>query len=300
MARLDNVWKETLREFLLPMIESVLPDLYAAIDTKKTPEFLDKEAKDITLELSGNVKNTVKEVDLLVDLPMKNKVRGSVRVLLHCEVQGGGGKEDLNFRMYCYKSLLTLRYKKPIVALAIITEPLPKDQMSGRYREKDFGGWLTYKFNVLKVFEAKAKLSASENPFDIVQLAAARAWRARRSESSRLGYLKELVKLLDEKGWDHKKKYNLAKFLETIFKIRTPELQSDYLSFIEANKTREVKTMLMIEKRAIKQGMEKGMEKGMFKGIIKGKLEDARKMLEIGLSLEVIKKVTGLSEAEIC
>lgn len=127
----DNVWKETLREFLKPMIKSALPRLYEEISHDEPPRFLDKEASDITLELSDDNENTIREVDLLADLPLKGKVLENVRILLHCEVQGKGNKEDLNHRMYCYRSLLELRYKKPIVALAIITEPLPDDQMNG-------------------------------------------------------------------------------------------------------------------------------------------------------------------------
>lgn len=305
---LDSAWKEILREFLLPMIESVLPELYAQIDLNEKPQFLDNEVESLAHELSSLGGNAVREVDLLADLPLKNKLRGSVRILLHCEVQGKGSKENLNLRMYRYKILLELRYKKPIIALAIITEPLPKDQMAGEYKEINFGTntKLTYSFDVLKVFEASEDLQASDNPFDLAQLAAARAWRARKSEDTRLEYLKELVKLLDERGWDHKEKYNLVKFLETILKIRTPELQADYLVFIDkekADKTKEDKTMLMIEERGIKQGRKEGLQvgrkEGLQKGLLKGKLETARNMFKRGFDLRTVSEITGLSESEL-
>ena len=44
---------------------------------------------------------------------------------------------------------------------------------------------------------------------------------------------------------------------------------------------------------------EKGIEEGMEKGIVEGKLEDARRMLDKGFSLDVVVDVTGLSSNQI-
>ena len=58
-----------------------------------------------------------------------------------------------------------------------------------------------------------------------------------------------------------------------------------------------------IKRFAIKQGMEEGMKQGMKQGIEQGieqeKKETAKKMKEEGLDIEIIKKVTGLTEEEI-
>ena len=55
--------------------------------------------------------------------------------------------------------------------------------------------------------------------------------------------------------------------------------------------------------KGIEKGIEKGMEKGMEKGKEIGKEETIRqiiaKMLENGLPLTTIVKLTGLSEAEV-
>ena len=53
------------------------------------------------------------------------------------------------------------------------------------------------------------------------------------------------------------------------------------------------------EKKARAEGLEKGMEKGMEKGLEKGaeqkNLDNARKMKEKGISLDMIADITGLS-----
>ena len=50
---------------------------------------------------------------------------------------------------------------------------------------------------------------------------------------------------------------------------------------------------------ARKEGITKGMAKGMAKGIAKEKTKIAKKLLEIGMPLESIIQVTGLTENEI-
>ena len=54
---------------------------------------------------------------------------------------------------------------------------------------------------------------------------------------------------------------------------------------------------------AIKQGFEKGIELGIEQGIEQGvliaKLDDAKNMLDEGMSVDLIVRVTGLSEEDI-
>ena len=66
---------------------------------------------------------------------------------------------------------------------------------------------------------------------------------------------------------------------------------SQYDEYVEENK------MLLnpVERYMKEKGIEEGMEKGMEKGIEEGKLEDARRMLDKGFSLDDVVDVTGLS-----
>ena len=56
-------------------------------------------------------------------------------------------------------------------------------------------------------------------------------------------------------------------------------------------------------KEGMKEGMKAGMKEGMKEGIIKGErqknLENAKKMLEKGISVDDIVDITGLSVEEI-
>ena len=48
-----------------------------------------------------------------------------------------------------------------------------------------------------------------------------------------------------------------------------------------------------------KQGVQKGLEAGILQGMERGKLETAREMLQVGSSVDFIKKVTGLSDLNL-
>ncbi len=56
-------------------------------------------------------------------------------------------------------------------------------------------------------------------------------------------------------------------------------------------------------KKGMKKGMEKGIEKGLQKGLAEGKktalLQTAKQSLKAGLSIEMITKITGLSQREV-
>ena len=52
-------------------------------------------------------------------------------------------------------------------------------------------------------------------------------------------------------------------------------------------------------KEGITEGMAKGMAEGMAKGMAKEKAKIAKNLLEIGMPLENIMQVTGLTEDEI-
>ena len=74
---------------------------------------------------------------------------------------------------------------------------------------------------------------------------------------------------------------------------------SQYDEYVEENKMLLNPVERYMKEKGIEEGMEKGMEKGieegMEKGIEEGKLEDARRMLDKGFSLDDVVDVTGLS-----
>ena len=186
----DLLWKDLLARFFVPMLHSLLPDLARDIDEKREVLFLDKELRRLarfTRHAEGGEPDENRFVDLLAQVPLLSGEEPWI--LLHAEVQGRGGNEDFPLRMHRYRGLLEGRYRHPVIALALLVEPLSKAQASGLYCWERYGTKVTYEFPVFRIYEGdEAILKASENPFDLAHLAGLRAWKSRGSEARKLDY----------------------------------------------------------------------------------------------------------------
>ena len=201
----DLLWKDLLARFFVPMLQSLLPDLARDIDARREVVFLDKELRRLarfTRQYEGGEPDENRFVDLLAQVPLLSGEEPWI--LLHAEVQGRGGNEDFPLRMHRYRGLLEGRYRHPVIALALLIEPLSQAQSSGVYRWERYGTRVSYEVPVFKIYEGDEEaLKASENPFDLAHLAGLRAWKSRGSEARKLDYLKEMLGLLEERGWSH-------------------------------------------------------------------------------------------------
>ena len=100
-------------------------------------------------------------------------------------------------------------------------------------------------------------------------------------------------------GWQ--KIRDLLNSMEESKKIDLEEDMLDYIfrSRLEENTILEEAIMGKKVLTAYERALEEGEMKGQLKGEFKNKLETARKMKILGLSLEIIIKSVGLSEDEL-
>ena len=293
----DLLWKELLSSFFAPMLHSLLPDLARNLDLGRKVVFLDKELRRLarfTRHPEGGEPDKNRFVDLLADVPLCSGQ--DTWVLLHAEVQGRGGNEDFPLRMHRYRGLLEGRYHKPVIALALLIEPLSEAQACGSYRWEGYGTRVSYEFPVFRIYEGNEEaLKASDNPFDWAHLAGLRAWKSRGSEARKLDYLKEMLSLLDEKGWLHTEKAQLLTFMEGVIHLSEDESSREYEEW-EAALAGELEARKMY----VSIVERKGIEKGRSEGIQLGRSETARSLLAMNvLNTEQIAQATGLSIKEI-
>ena len=292
----DLLWKDLLARFFVPMLHSLLPDLARDIDEKREVLFLDKELRRLarfTRQHEGGEPDGNRFVDLLAQVPLLSGEEPWI--LLHAEVQGRGGNEDFPLRMHRYRGLLEGRYRRPVIALALLIEPLSKAQSDGFYRWERYGTKVSYEFPVFRIYEGDEEaLKASDNPFDLAHLAGLRAWRSRGSEARKLDYLKEMLGLLDKRGWSHDDKAQLLTFMEGVIHLTEDRSSREYEEWEEElERAKEAGGMYVsIMER-------KGIEKGRTEGIQLGRTETARKLLRMGLELPKIAEATELSLEEV-
>ena len=154
---------------------------------------------------------------------------------------------------------------------------------------------MKYEFPVFKLYEGDEEaLKASDNPFDWAHLAGLRAWKSRASEPRKLSYLKEMLKLLDERGWPHADKAQLLVFMEGVIHLTEDESSREYEEWESAlEEAKEAGRMYVsIMER-------KGIEKGRIEGIQLGRTETARNLFRMGLDLTKIAEATGLPLDEL-
>ena len=324
----DLLWKELLSRFFVPMLHSLLPDLARDLDERRDVAFLDKELRRLarfTRRPEGGEPDGNRFVDLLANVPLRTKE--DAWVLLHVEVQGRGGNEDFPLRMHRYRGLLEGRYRRHVSALALLIEPLSEAQSCGVYSWEGYGTRVKYEFPVFKLYEGDEEaLKASDNPFDWAHLAGLRAWKSRSSEPRKLSYLKEMLKLLDERGWPHADKAQLLVFMEGVIHLTEDESSREYEEWesaleeakeagrmyvsimerkgiekgrIEGIQLGEARGIKLGEARGIKLGEARGIKLGEARGEARGIASTARRMLVRGVPLEQVVDFTGLSRGEV-
>lgn len=281
----DSLWKDIIERFFYPMLARAIPTLYADADRTKQPKFLDKELKKATYQLKAGKRT----VDLLAEVPLKNG--DSEWLLLHCEVQGHGG-EDLPLRMHRYRSLIFCMFGREPAALAIETDRR-SESAPVFYESELYNTVATYRYNRLVVPELdEGELLASDNPFDLALCAAQRALLSGKDEQKKHAYLRGLLGLLADRGWSHEDKHRLLLFIENIINLKDKALYLDIVEYEEElEKEGKIMYVTLYERVRGPQWKEEGR--------MLGKLETARNLLKMGMTVEQIVKATELPEEEV-
>ena len=308
----DALWKDLIERFFYQMLLRAIPTLYRDADTTKPVCFLDKELRQVIKRIGERAK----VADYLVDVPLKDGT--DTWILLHLEIQGKNGG-NLAFRMYHYRSLIFVMYKRPMAALAIITDDRPPNEET-YYSENTYETQIDYRYNRLVLKDLNdEELLTSENPLDLALFAAKKSLKHKNDEKRKYLYQKELIRLLKNRNWSQEDRYDLFLFIDRIIALKDENLiedirkdgdelweGEDYMPITTAERAERTYThrgyRMGIEQgreQGIKRGIEKGIEKGIEQGELKGKQETARNMLRESMEPELIAKFTGLSIEEI-
>jgi len=275
----DGYWKDLINRFFWNFLEMALPDLYADADTSREHEFLDKEFTDVLNTGDAEIHMSAHFADYVIKVPMKNG--DEEFLILHCEIQGEGGK-DLPSRMFHYQCFIFARFKKAPVALAIITDKRPPSEASS-YAHSHYGTNTVYEYNNLVVTDlVDDDLLSSDNPIALAFYAAKSALGVK-EELQKYAFLRRLAGLLGERGWSMKDKRDLLLFIERIINLKDKALKKQYWEYRQQlNKEGKVvyeHWLKEVEEEVVEQrGIEKGIEK-----MVKSLLAD-------GVSPDIIAK----------
>ena len=286
----DNYWKDLINRFCYELLKRAVPELYEKTDTSKKHRNLDKEFRDILNTGKREIHKNPHYADVLFEIPLKNG--GETCVLFHCESQGPKGG-NLPERMNHYRSLIYAHHRREPVALAIITDGHRKEERF--YSHTHFGTEVIYRYNNTVLADLDdGELRMSDNPIDLALYAAKCALKAKR-EIQKYTYLRILLELLAERGWNKEDKRDLLLFLERVIDLRDKELEKQYTEYRDQlSKEGKIVYIPLGERELAKEIEQRGIEIGIEIGIEKNKEEIARELFANGVSFDIIAKSVGL------
>ena len=305
----DAQWKEIIKTFFYPMLQSLMPALAQDMDRSREVEYLEQELIALTAAIGG----PKQRADILAKVPMKRG--GDIWLALHIEVQGAKGG-NLPERMFYYNSSLRLKHLKKsrrrkkkgeqetsaassisdVVSLAILTAPRPLGEAEF-YERKSYDNELCYKYPAIKLWELDSKaLEESANPFDCVLLAGLGVIKSGSDDVSRVSHIKALGEVLDAKGWSEDEKYSLFRFTEAILFPKSAHLQMEYRDWVEKKRKEAEKVYISVAERI---GIEEGIKQGLEQGLMQKAKQTALRMLERGFDIPTVSDLADMPEEHV-
>jgi hypothetical protein len=161
----DQIFKRLIQAFFREFIELFLPQIAQRIDFSRV-EFLEKE------QFTDMPVGKRRLLDLVVRVGLLDG--GEELLLIHCEFESGKNREEFPFRFCLYHCQLLLRYRLPIIPIAVFT-----DDAKWRLRVPDsyeiaFEGktYLKFEYHLLKLKDFDARNFMRQNNPLAVALAA--------------------------------------------------------------------------------------------------------------------------------
>jgi predicted transposase/invertase (TIGR01784 family) len=290
----DELWKGILDDVFEDFLRFFFSDADELFNFKKKFVFLDKEFNRFFPPEMNAV--GVRFVDKLVKVYLKDG--GSKFILVHVEVQGNKGHEDLGLRMFRYFYRTKDKHNTSITAFAVLIDDV-KSYHPKSYKEEYLGTKLSYEFNTYKIFDQdEAELRANPNPFAVVALTVLMALKNKKIKDEDLKRIKiDLTRELIKRKLDKRKRDKIMAFLTYYVSFEKPEMMIKFEEEVEqlkGNKEPMGVIEILMERRE-KQGIEKGIEKGIYQR----SLEIAREMKKDKFPVDKISKFTKLSIEEI-
>lgn len=296
--RKDILWKGILEDCFEDFFAFFYPDAVNHFDFSRGVTFLDKELEALFPE--------AEEKDRVADKLAKIFTAAGQEewVLIHVEVQGYKDEEFAQ-RMFTYFYRIFDRYKVPVHAIAILTDP------NKAYHPKAFeysflNTRLQYAFDSFKLSNCTAAdfQVAPNNPFSI---ALELAWESlkKRPDQELLALKLALIKRLLQAGHSRQKVGRVLDFIKFYlsFEHMETELQLDHLiDLVEGRKEpfgiRE-RILTELARQYKEEGLQEGREEGLQEGHMQLQQTFIRKLLTKGYTVEEAADFLDIAPEEV-
>lgn len=293
----DELWKGILADVFEDFLRFFFPDADDLFDFERKFVFLDKEFNRL-FPPEENAAG-VRFVDKLVKVYLKEGV--SKFILIHVEIQGSKGHEELSSRMFRYFYRAKDRHNVSVTAFAILIDDI-KSYHPRIYKEEYLGTRLSYEFNTYKLFdEDEAKLRADPNPFAVVALTVLMALKNKKINDEGLKNIKmDLTRELIKRKLSKVKHEKIMAFLAYYVNFENPEMMIKFEEEVEklTGETRPMGVKEILMERRERIGIEKGREVERANALEEKKAM-VRNFKNKAVDLNIIAECAGLSLEEI-
>ena len=238
-------------------------------------------------DLTGGRKG---RVDLLIETKLKGE---EAVVLVHLEPQSYPEK-DFADRMFIYAARLYEKYRKLIVPIAVFSHRSKAVEPDSFRWELPFKEVLRFNYYALQLNKQDWRTFArSDNPV-AAALLSSMGYRRKERKAVYMAFLR----MIFQSEQNPAKLSLIALLFDTYMQsteVEQAEVEAEFIRIYPRKERALVELMGSIQRR----GYEKGLVEGKTEGKTEGKIEVASRMLEEGLPLELIARVTGLPVPDI-
>lgn len=293
----DELWKGILADVFEDFLRFFFPDADDLFDFERKFVFLDKEFNRL-FPPEENAAG-VRFVDKLVKVYLKEGV--SKFILIHVEIQGSKGHEELSSRMFRYFYRAKDRHNVSVTAFAILIDDI-KSYHPRIYKEEYLGTRLSYEFNTYKLFdEDEEKLRTDPNPFAVVALTVLMALKNKKINDEGLKNIKmDLTRELIKRKLSKVKHEKIMAFLAYYVNFENPEMMIKFEEEVQklTGKTTPMGVKEILLERRLRIGIEKGREVERANALEEKKAM-VRNLKNKAVDLDIIAECAGLSLEEI-
>ncbi len=263
MQRNDYLWKGIIEHVTDDFLRFFFPDADTIFDMEKGFYYLDKELAELFPREDGL---DVRFVDKLIKVFTKSapgKPSEEKWILVHLEVQGYRDP-DFHPRMHTYFYRIFDRYRRPVTAIAILTDG-DKNYRPEVYRYEFLGTSYEFRFNTYKVLDQDEEaLEKDSNPFAVVVLTVLIALKNKKLPDKELFELKSrLLRNLVRRRIPRVKIEKLVLFLQfyVVFrnKAYNKQFEEEIVLVTETTKSMGIKELIL--EKAREEGLERGLER---------------------------------------
>ncbi len=238
------------------------PEVHAAINWTRPPEFLDKELQQVVREAEVGPRLA----DKLIRVWLREG--GEAWLLVHVEVQN---QEQRAFarRMFVYYYRLYDRHEREVVSLAVLGDERagwrPTEYATGRW-----GCTLRFRYPIVKLRDYRARraeLEASDNPFATVALAHLAAQDTRRDAARRRQVKLALTRRLYERGYSRERVLSLFRFIDWLLALPEDQETAFWREIHTYEEERAMPYVTSVERMGLERGRQEGRQEGRDEGI---------------------------------